>query len=84
MLSIVNSIYPPVDYISLPDLTRKFTSEFFHKPLLTLDYSTCSGDISMIHVNANELQLCQTFNGAHSEIVRSICWNPQVSEFLNN
>jgi hypothetical protein len=32
----------------------------------------------MIHVNANELQLCQTFNGVHSEIVRSIYWNPQV------
>ncbi|CAB4444774.1 unnamed protein product [Rhizophagus irregularis] len=41
-----------------------------------------TGDISMIHVNANELQLCQTFNGAHSEIVRSICWNPQTNIFL--
>ncbi|RIA89208.1 WD40-repeat-containing domain protein [Glomus cerebriforme] len=41
-----------------------------------------TGNISMIHVNANELQLCQTFNGGHSEIVRSICWNPQTNIFL--
>ncbi|CAG8581361.1 1484_t:CDS:2 [Funneliformis mosseae] len=38
-----------------------------------------TGNISMIHVSANELQLCHSFNDAHSEIVRSVRWNPQVS-----
>ncbi|CAG8756761.1 8591_t:CDS:2 [Dentiscutata erythropus] len=41
------------------------------------------GNISILHVAINELQLCQTLNDGHSEIVRSVIWNPQVNTLLS-
>ncbi|KAF9420817.1 WD repeat-containing protein 89 [Podila epigama] len=35
------------------------------------------GQISILHVTVNSLQLCQVLQGAHSEIVRSTSWNPK-------
>ncbi|KAF8936583.1 WD repeat-containing protein 89 [Dissophora ornata] len=33
------------------------------------------GNINILHVKANSLQLCQVLSGGHSEIVRSTCWD---------
>jgi hypothetical protein len=33
----------------------------------------------MMHVNIGQLQLCQTLKGGHSEVVRSVSWNPQAN-----
>ncbi|KAG0002084.1 WD repeat-containing protein 89 [Entomortierella chlamydospora] len=33
------------------------------------------GNINILHVMANSLQLCQVMRGGHSEIVRSTCWD---------
>ncbi|KAF9955531.1 WD repeat-containing protein 89 [Mortierella alpina] len=35
------------------------------------------GNINILHVNSDSLQLCQVLNGGHSEIVRSTCWDPK-------
>ncbi|KAF9167676.1 WD repeat-containing protein 89 [Actinomortierella ambigua] len=45
---------------------------------LTVDYMVdCQGNINILHVNSNSLQLCQVLQGCHSEIVRGIAWEPQ-------
>ncbi|KAG2177821.1 hypothetical protein INT43_003068 [Umbelopsis isabellina] len=36
-----------------------------------------SGDINVMHVNIGQLQLCQSLKGGHTEVIRSIHWNPQ-------
>ncbi|KAF9107655.1 WD repeat-containing protein 89 [Mortierella sp. AM989] len=33
------------------------------------------GNINILHVKADSLQLCQVLSGGHSEIVRSTCWD---------
>ncbi|CAO3675571.1 unnamed protein product [Umbelopsis vinacea] len=38
-----------------------------------------SGDINLMHVNIGQLQVCQTLKGGHTEVVRSIAWNPQTN-----
>ncbi|KAF9436441.1 WD repeat-containing protein 89 [Entomortierella beljakovae] len=35
------------------------------------------GNINILHVMADTLQLCQVLNGGHSEIVRSTHWDPK-------
>lgn len=39
--------------------------------------SISSGDINVMHVNIGQLQLCQSLKGGHTEVIRSIHWNPQ-------
>ncbi|CAG8546006.1 2318_t:CDS:2 [Diversispora eburnea] len=41
-----------------------------------------TGEVNVLHVDVNNLQLCQTLCGGHSEIVRSVFWNPQTNLFL--
>jgi WD40 repeat protein len=41
--------------------------------------SCFSGDINLMHVNIGQLQLCQTLKGGHTEVVRSVAWNPQTN-----
>ncbi|CAJ0629595.1 2970_t:CDS:10 [Entrophospora sp. SA101] len=42
-----------------------------------------NGDISILNVNLNELQLCQKLNGGHDEIVRSVYWDPRTNIFIS-
>jgi hypothetical protein len=35
----------------------------------------CRGNINILHVKADSLQLCQVLSGAHNEIVRSTYWD---------
>ncbi|KAG0224413.1 WD repeat-containing protein 89 [Actinomortierella wolfii] len=35
------------------------------------------GNINILHVNSDSLQLCQVLQGCHTEIVRGIAWHPQ-------
>ncbi|CAG8608195.1 2128_t:CDS:2 [Paraglomus brasilianum] len=41
------------------------------------------GDISIIHVVVDELQFCQVLKGGHTEVVRSICWDPEINTLLS-
>ncbi|CAG8443118.1 17870_t:CDS:2 [Acaulospora morrowiae] len=41
-----------------------------------------TGVLGVLHVAVNELQLCQTLSGGHSEIIRSVFWNPKTNIFL--
>ncbi|CAO3667700.1 unnamed protein product [Umbelopsis ramanniana] len=37
------------------------------------------GDINLMHVNIGQLQLCQTLKGGHTEVVRSVAWDPKTN-----
>jgi len=42
-----------------------------------------NGDISILHANLDELQLCQKLNDGHNEIVRSVYWDPKANIFIS-
>ncbi|ORX60300.1 WD40 repeat-like protein [Hesseltinella vesiculosa] len=41
-----------------------------------------NGDVSLFHVNINELQRCQVLSGGHTDVVRSIYWNHTSQSIL--
>ncbi|KAI8376186.1 WD40-repeat-containing domain protein [Radiomyces spectabilis] len=42
-----------------------------------------TGQVQLFHVNIGQLQLCQTLEGAHSDIVRSLYWNQRTQSILS-
>ncbi|CAG8627141.1 7912_t:CDS:2, partial [Ambispora leptoticha] len=42
-----------------------------------------SGDINIIHVSVNQLEICQILRGGHTEIVRGVFWDPQANIILS-
>ncbi|RUP52008.1 LOW QUALITY PROTEIN: hypothetical protein BC936DRAFT_143594, partial [Jimgerdemannia flammicorona] len=49
-------------------------------PLL---HASISGDINFLHVNMNQLQLCQVLRGGHTEVVRSVHWDTKTNMLLS-
>ncbi|CAG8463853.1 2631_t:CDS:2 [Ambispora gerdemannii] len=42
-----------------------------------------SGDISIIHVSVNQLDICQNLRGGHTEVVRGVFWDPRANLMLS-
>jgi WD40 repeat protein len=79
MLWTVSMILLRNDSFFSLDQTGSYILPLFFANFLThqADITKCSGDINVMHVNIGQLQLCQSLRGGHTEIVRSIHWNPQ-------